>query len=264
MDQILHSTPVFYSVPEITNPWKSTDEELVRFFMERGLKISNSTDRLEDLSRRRPEKLPSVFLTDGVFSPSEGWQTDQGRWVPKKVSSVGNSMLGVKTTLEFKPNNGSIKVDVGQMVIYSGLFTHLDGLFFDEGLSLCCVFPKGKGPSPAPDPCNGFVPPPLGEWKEDLRTNFDATDFCPLGVEDYGVVGGPKKRHRGGGRGWEGYTKIYTKDPDRMYAACNHCTTMLKIKPGSGTGSQSHHNKSCRFKNLPTTEMSDLTSTPLV
>lgn len=106
----------------------------------------------------RPNKLPELFFMRQPAAAMEAWKTDGGTWSPKKLVSIpntsqGNSpnspkFVGAKTTLEFKPTDGTKAVH--GMTRYNLLTTREDGdgLYLDEELSLCHVFPlegKGKG-----------------------------------------------------------------------------------------------------------------------
>ncbi|KAE8775173.1 hypothetical protein D1007_52381 [Hordeum vulgare] len=231
---------------------------------------------------RSPEKKAAFLELDEraehwyFIKDFQAWKTSHGTWSPKKLVSIpntsqGNSsnspkFVGTKTTLEFKPTDGT-KPTLG-MAMYNILMTMKDrrGLYMDEELSLCHTYPlqrkatvtrnrNGKRPH-APDQCNGFAPPPLDDWKQEL-SEFDMTDSYPLDVADYGVdvpdlfSTDSSKQPRTESKHWHNFTKIYTSNPKVMYAACNHCDTMLKLKGGSNCGTSSlghHHNDACRCK----------------
>ncbi|KAM3198367.1 hypothetical protein ACQJBY_073487 [Aegilops geniculata] len=219
----------------------------------------------------------------------EGWTTDQGTWSPKKLVSIpnytsqGNSLnspkfVGTKTTLEFKPTGA--KKGVAAMTRYHLVRTMKDrpGLYLEEELSLCFVFPlKPKNPNgkrqrsgSVADQFKDFAPPPVNEVDQ-VMSDFDYTSMHPLDLDDYVVDGSDlpssdsSKHPRLESKHWHNFTKIYTKNPQLMYAACSHCDTMLKLKGGSscGTGSLRHHNDSCPCKPMQEQLPGDSSSMPI-
>lgn len=166
----------------------------------------------------------------------EVWKTDHGTWSPKNLVSIlntsqGNSpnspkFVGTKTTMEFKPTDGTKPV-VG-MTRYNLLMTMKDrpGLYQDEELSLCHTYPlqrkatvirnrNGKRPHAA-DHCDAVLPP-LDELDQET-SKVDAAEFSPLDVDDYGVdvpdllSTDSSKRPRPESKHWHNFTKIYTKN----------------------------------------------------
>ncbi|KAM0886543.1 hypothetical protein ACQ4PT_029641 [Festuca glaucescens] len=106
-------------------------------------------------------------------------------------------------------------------------------------------------------PVNEF-PNPDSNYDVDDLFNFDVSgsdvanflDLCTEGNS----VGSPKKRQRskpvGGSNAWGSFTKIYTKVPDVVYAACHHCGRMMKLKGGAKCGTKSllRHIDTCPCK----------------
>ncbi|KAM3345996.1 hypothetical protein ACQJBY_020487 [Aegilops geniculata] len=257
-----------YSVDKLIDPSRVSDQEL----------ISNLTsicqsgkEYLEGHRLDNPgvcqDKLPSFLLLSQAEAPMESMKTDNGEWWQKNMCTIpntsqGNSpnspkFLGTKTTLQFKP--AGAKKGVLGMARYNLLSTteNTDGLHLKEDLALCHVYPleekdkanrKGNGKrlrsGDAADQFKDFVPPPLGEWEQDI-SKVDVTEYCHIGTEDYPVdVPRLESKH------WHNFTKIYTENPKLMYAACNHCHMMLKLTGGTscGTGSLKRHNDTCRCK----------------
>ncbi|CAN6361500.1 unnamed protein product [Urochloa humidicola] len=52
---------------------------------------------------------------------------------------------------------------------------------------------------------------------------------------------------------WQHFTKIYTKDPDVVYAACHCCDRVLNAHPKNGTSHLRRHTKKCSSSNNPST-----------
>ncbi|KAF7034352.1 hypothetical protein CFC21_045376 [Triticum aestivum] len=202
-----------------------------------------------------------------VKTATEALKTDHGTWWPKKLVSIpntsqGNSpnspkFVGTKTTMEFKPADGSKPV-VG-MTRYNLLTTREDGdgLDLDEDLALRHVFPlegKGKGTrnrngKRSRSGCEVDPHEPIThdgvEELDQMMSNSKKYPVLDAGmdVQDLLFADQPSKQ-------WQSFTKIHTKNPKLTYAACNHCDTVLKLTGGTkcGTGSLRHHNDSCRCK----------------
>ncbi|XP_044971849.1 uncharacterized protein LOC123439171 [Hordeum vulgare subsp. vulgare] len=257
-----------YSLDEFIDPSRTSDQELV--------------SNLTSISHMRKEEMevyrlgnPGVGLSKFYFfrqaRVKEGFDTETaslreaaankirkaayasfGEWHKETMfaipnTSQGNSpnspkFVGTKTTMEFKPTDGTNAV-VG-MTRYNLLRTMKDrpGLYLEEDLSLCHIYPlEGKN-------------------KAGPKRKRKGTDEGPLNTKDYIIDGpvGPRADQ------WDSFTKIYTKNPQLMYAACNHCNTMLKLSSkrgaasGCGTSSLESHSESAKCRSSYPTAIQQL------
>lgn len=263
-----------YSLPEsqARDLPRCSDQQLISLLRSRYRSPERKTVLLDldDLEHVPVTERAEHWCFIGAF---EAGKTSHGTWSPKKMVSIpntsqGNSsnfpnFVGTKTTMEFKPTG--VTHPFFGMMRYNILTTREDGngLYLDEELSLCHTYPlqgKGKGTRNRNgkrsrseyvfDPLDGITPAEL----EELERSIDSTHHPPLAVVDSSVnvqdLLFAEHSKSEPSKFWQSFTKIYTKDPKRMYAACNHCDTMLKLKggPSCGTGSLKHHNDSCRCK----------------
>ncbi|RLN29604.1 uncharacterized protein C2845_PM05G03730 [Panicum miliaceum] len=94
---------------------------------------------------------------------------------------------------------------------------------------------------------------PLGEREEKVKAYTNTFRDCLLGEVGQGDQSRVGKRKRTGapeGRSkvWLYFTKFYTTDPDRVYAACHCCDRCYKGHSSSGTSHLRRHNKTCSSK----------------
>ncbi|XP_037410990.1 uncharacterized protein LOC119274399 [Triticum dicoccoides] len=255
------STPEIYSLPESQTQDLSrcTDQMLISILREQDINaLSGEVDQMDSWCLLRQNVCSQVV---------EALKTVLGTWLPKKMVSIrntsqGNSpnspkFVGTKTTMEFKHTDGS-KAVVG-MTRYNLLTTREDGdgLNLDEDLALCHVFPlegKAKGTrnrngkrsrsGHEVDPHEPITHAGVEELDQMMSDSkkYPVLDVG-MDVQDLLFADQPSKH-------WQSFTKIHTKNPKLMYAACNHCDTMLKLTGGTkcGTGSLKHHSDSCRCK----------------
>lgn len=254
------SIPEFYSLPDT---FSGSDQEYISILRKyRGSEV-------EALVRRaliNYELASRWLLARHGYEAMDVWKTDHGTWSPKKLVSIpntsqGNSpnspkFVGTKTTMEFKPTDGS-KAVVG-MTRYNLLTTREDGdgLNLDEDLALCHVFPlegKAKGTrnrngkrsrsGHEVDPHEPITHAGVEELHR-MMSDSKKNPIIDADMDVHLLLADQPPKH------WQSFTKIHTKNPKLMYAACNHCDTMLKLTGGTkcGTGSLKHHSDSCRCK----------------
>ncbi|XP_020149534.1 uncharacterized protein [Aegilops tauschii subsp. strangulata] len=266
------STAEIYSLPDtLSNLVGScSDQELISRLREYGARAQcRAWERAwEAMDISKLFKHTRYLVRHGSEAMDDVWKTDHGTWSSKKLVSIpntsqGNSpnsprFVGTKTTMEFKPADGSKAVV--SMTRYNLLTTRDDGdgLDLDEDLALCHVFPlegKGKGTrnrngkrprsGHAVDPREPITRDGLEELDQ-MMSNSKKYPIPDVDMDVHLLLANQPSKH------WQNFTKIHTKNPKLMYAACNHCDcdTVLKLTggPSCGTGSLKHHNDSCRCK----------------
>lgn len=187
--------------------------------------------------------------------------------------------IWARARLVFRPKDGSESDLV--MILYNEISFHTGKPLLEEDMTLCRIYrvPKEKhkgvvhseaSPHSIRQPIYSFADDLLvNKFPPKLYSDFDAEDILNCDIPEFtnfeaedNSVGGwdlpsidssdrPKKRSRpkpvGGSEVWRNFTKIYTKDPQVVYAACNHCGRMFKLKGGS-TSSLLKHSKTCQCK----------------
>ncbi|CAL4898372.1 unnamed protein product [Urochloa decumbens] len=83
------------------------------------------------------------------------------------------------------------------------------------------------------------------------KGDLEGSESRPGSVERPTASAAP---NNGKSKVWENFTKIYTKDPDVVYAACHRCDKLLSASSKNGTSHLKNHSKKCSGHNPSTAE----------
>ncbi|CAL4891420.1 unnamed protein product [Urochloa decumbens] len=237
------------------NPSTAEDQEMLRQLRAILDTYKQGTvDSMEVNANLDPWELQS---TPCYVTSSLGWETHQGCWkeIKKELTAIRMEQLlvpkylGLRRTLEFHHNNGT-KMDWWIMHEYNQvdecrpphLFLQGDmvfrKVFYYDKAKVTEAFREMDRWLNDQVYCNGE--------QEELRCCFSGE-----GVQSEQSRPGKRKRtgaSDGSSDVWFNFSKVYTADPDKVYAVCHFCDIVFGGHSKNGTSHLKRHNEKCSSK----------------
>ncbi|CAN6334614.1 unnamed protein product [Urochloa humidicola] len=256
------------------NPSTSADREILRHLRATLdlYKQENMEGRVEppELNTGLAQLDPWDLLqsTPCYITSSLSRETHHGRWkeIDKELTAIHIDQLpepryvGLKRTLEFHHQDGN-KMDWIMLEYHQVDEYKPPNLLLNGGLVFRKVFQNYKDAvsyafrelermwdGDDKEDCYN------GEHDEEVNTCMNSLlRDCLLGEDDQGDKSRPRKRKRTGGPDgksevWMHFTKVYTADPDRVYAVCHCCDMRYNGHSKIGTSHLRRHNEKCSSK----------------
>ncbi|CAN6343523.1 unnamed protein product [Urochloa humidicola] len=256
------------------NPSTSADREILR-----DLRATLDLYKLEKMEGRvEPQEHNTVLAqldpwdllqsTPCYITSSLSRETHHGQWkeIDKVLTAIRIDQLpapryvGLKRTLEFHHQDGNkmdwIMLEYHQVDEYKPPNLLLNGglvfrkVFqnYTDAVSYACRELERMWDGDDKEDCYN------GEHEEEVNTCMNSLlRECLLGEGDQGDKSRPGKRKRTGGPDgksevWMHFTKVYTADPDRVYAVCHCCDMGYNGHSKNGTSHLRRHNEKCSSK----------------
>ncbi|PVH63111.1 hypothetical protein PAHAL_3G476400 [Panicum hallii] len=210
---------------------------------------------------------PWDLPTPRYFTSSLNRKTHQGRWEEIKSNDkliairIGQlpvpQYAGLKRTLEFHHDDGTrtdwIMLEYHQVDDYNTRDLLLEGSMvfrkviqiFKDAVKELEMMWNGDDEEE-----ERYIGEREEEVKACMSTLLRDCLLGEVGQSDQSRVGKRKRTGAPGGRSeiWLYFTKIYTMDPDRVYAVCHCCDRCYKGHSKNGTSHLKRHNKTCSSK----------------
>ncbi|CAN6343514.1 unnamed protein product [Urochloa humidicola] len=256
--------------PGNNNPSTSADREILRDL--RATLDLYKQDKME--GRVEPPELNTGLAqldpwdllqpTPSYVTSSLSRETHHGKWkeIDKELTAIRIDQLpapryvGLKRTLEFHHQDGN-KMDWIMLEYHQVDENKLPNLLLNGDLVFRKVFQNYKDAvsyafralermwdGDDEEDCYN------GEHEEDVNTCRDSLlRDCLLGEGDQGDKQPGKRKRTGKSEVWMHFTKVYTADPDRVYAVCHCCDMGHNGHSKNGTSHLRRHNEKCSSKN---------------
>ncbi|CAN6348205.1 unnamed protein product [Urochloa humidicola] len=199
--------------------------------------------------------------TPCYITSSSSRETHHGQWkeIDKELTAIRIDQLpspryvGLKRTLEFHHQDGNkmdwIMLEYHQVDAYKPPDLLLNGglvfrkVFQNYKEAVSYAFRELERMWDGDDSYNG-------EHEEEVNTCMDSLlRDCLLGDGDQGDKQSGKRKRTGKSEVWMHFTKVYTADPDRVYAVCHCCDMGYNGHSKNGTSHLRRHNEKCSSKN---------------